>query len=59
VAVGFGISTPEQAGAVGKLADGVIVGSALIDAVQGSQDPAQAAGEFLRGLREALAESAC
>jgi len=30
VCVGFGISTPEQAKAVGKLADGVIVGSALV-----------------------------
>ncbi|MEE9584014.1 MAG: tryptophan synthase subunit alpha, partial [Candidatus Brocadiales bacterium] len=30
VAIGFGISTPEQARAVGKVADGVIVGSALI-----------------------------
>jgi tryptophan synthase alpha chain len=30
VAVGFGISTPEQAAAVAKLADGVVVGSALV-----------------------------
>lgn len=30
VAVGFGISTPGQAGAVAKLADGVVVGSALV-----------------------------
>jgi len=30
VAVGFGISTPEQAGAVARLADGVVVGSALV-----------------------------
>src|SRR6185369_4740111 len=30
VAVGFGISTPEQAFAVSKLADGVVVGSALV-----------------------------
>jgi tryptophan synthase alpha chain len=28
--VGFGISTPEQAGEIGKLADGVIIGSKLI-----------------------------
>ena len=33
LAVGFGISTPEQAGDVATLADGVIIGSALIDAV--------------------------
>jgi len=30
VAVGFGISTPQQAGAVAGLADGVVVGSALV-----------------------------
>ncbi len=30
LAVGFGVSTPEQVSAVGKLTDGVIVGSALI-----------------------------
>lgn len=30
VAVGFGISTPEQAASVGRLADGVVVGSALV-----------------------------
>lgn len=33
IAVGFGISTPEQAAAVAAVADGVIVGSALIDAI--------------------------
>lgn len=32
IAVGFGISSPEQAAQVGKLADGIIVGSALIKA---------------------------
>ncbi len=31
VAVGFGISTPEQARAVGRMADGVVVGSALVE----------------------------
>lgn len=54
VAVGFGISTPEQARLVGSLADGVIVGSALIDAVDRSTDPAAAAGEFVMGLRRGL-----
>ena len=33
VAVGFGISTPEQAAAVARMADGVVVGSALVDAL--------------------------
>ena len=55
LAVGFGISTPEQARAVGALADGVIVGSALINAVEQAGDPAHTAGEFVRRLRRALA----
>jgi tryptophan synthase alpha chain len=32
--VGFGVSTPEQVGAVGKLADGIIVGSAIVRLVE-------------------------
>ena len=51
VAVGFGISTPTQAATVGKLADGVIVGSALINTITAASDPVQAAGEFVRSLR--------
>jgi tryptophan synthase alpha chain len=53
VAVGFGIATPAQARAVGQLADGVIVGSALINAVTSVGDPA-AAARFVAGLRAAL-----
>lgn len=33
VAVGFGVRTPEQAAGIAKVADGVVVGSALIDLV--------------------------
>lgn len=54
LAVGFGISTPIQAAAVGKLADGVIVGSALIEAVELASDPCQAARYYVRSLRQAL-----
>jgi tryptophan synthase alpha chain len=55
LAVGFGISTPEQAAAVGKLADGVIVGSAFINAVdQDPADPARSARRFTASLRAAL-----
>ena len=54
-AVGFGIATPEQAAAVGKLADGVIVGSAFINAVdQDPSDPVGSAGRFSASLRAAL-----
>ena len=52
VAVGFGISTPAQASAVAELADGVIVGSALVDAL--GRGGVSAAMAFLRSLREAV-----
>jgi tryptophan synthase alpha chain len=52
--VGFGISTPEQAAAVGRFADGVIVGTACVRAVGGAADPKRAAGEFAAGFRAAL-----
>jgi tryptophan synthase alpha chain len=52
VAVGFGISSAEQAAAVGRLADGVVVGSALVDAV--GSGGAAAARRFLGELRAGL-----
>lgn len=54
VCVGFGISTPEQARAVGKLADGVIVGSACVRIIGESATPVQSAAEFAREFAEAL-----
>jgi tryptophan synthase alpha chain len=54
LAVGFGISTPEQAAAVGQVADGVIVGSALIKAVADAENPIESAREFIKDLRSAL-----
>lgn len=36
VAVGFGVNTPEQAGALAQVADGVVVGSALVAAIDGA-----------------------
>jgi tryptophan synthase alpha chain len=52
VAVGFGISTPAQAGAVAALAEGVVVGSALVDAL--GRGGVGAAVALLRSLREAV-----
>lgn len=54
VAVGFGISTPAQAGEVAAFADGVIVGSALIRAVDAADDKPQAAAAFVQSLRAGL-----
>ena len=52
VAVGFGISTPEQAAVVGGVADGVIVGSALIHALD--EGGSEGASAFLATLRSAM-----
>jgi len=51
ICVGFGISTPDQARSVGNLADGVVVGSALVKAAEiGPEDVLT----LTRSLREAL-----
>ncbi|HLM30121.1 MAG TPA: tryptophan synthase subunit alpha [Solirubrobacterales bacterium] len=58
VAVGFGIGTPEQAAEVGRVADGVIIGSRLVRAVGEAADtPAATAAvtEFIAAARAALA----
>jgi tryptophan synthase alpha chain len=52
VAVGFGISTPAQAARVAHLADGVVVGSALVDAL--GQHGVEGARVFLDSLRAGL-----
>ena len=57
VCVGFGIGTPEQAAAVGRLADGVIVGSAVMRLVeQHAGSPALLAevGRFIAALKAPL-----
>lgn len=52
IAVGFGVRTPEQAGPIARVADGVVVGSALIDLV--AEHGANAAGP-VKELTSALA----
>jgi tryptophan synthase alpha chain len=52
IAVGFGISTPEQARAVAQTADGVVVGSALVTRLEKEGIPG--AATFLRSLREGM-----
>ena len=52
VVVGFGISRPEHLAALEGKADGVIVASALLDAIaQSPEDPASQVRAFLAGLR--------
>ena len=54
VCVGFGIGTPEQAYEVGQMADGVIVGSACVKTIGGSENPVETAKQFAAEFRDAL-----
>ena len=54
VCVGFGISTPEQAAQVAKTADGVIIGSKLIQLMETDDTVMTATQGFIREVRKAL-----
>ncbi len=54
ICVGFGIGTPEQATTVGKIADGVIVGSACVRTIGESATPVETAKTFARSFADAL-----
>ena len=54
VCVGFGIGTAEQAKEVGKMADGVIVGTACVRAIEESENPIETAKQFAASFHEAL-----
>ncbi|MBQ9869888.1 MAG: tryptophan synthase subunit alpha [Ruminococcus sp.] len=54
-AVGFGISTPEQAKSMSQYADGVIVGSAIVRKIaQYGKDSAKPVGEFVKQMKDAI-----
>ena len=54
-AVGFGISNPEQAKAMAKEADGVIVGSAIVKLIaQYGKDAAAPVGAFVKEMKDAV-----
>lgn len=56
VMAGFGISTPEQASEVGKLADGIVVGSAIVKLFElySGKELKQQLGSYVAGLKQAL-----
>ncbi len=51
VIVGFGIKTPETAASIARVADGAVVGSAIVERIGRGDSPAQVL-EFVRGLAE-------
>jgi tryptophan synthase alpha chain len=58
VAVGFGVRTPEQAADIARVADGVVVGSAIVELV--AEHGAEAAGpvrDFVASLKAAMTEA--
>jgi tryptophan synthase alpha chain len=61
VAVGFGVATPNDAEQVGAIADGVIVGTAIVRRIGDHQQDARMAeqvGQFVHSLKAALAHRA-
>lgn len=54
-AIGFGISTPEQAAKMASIADGAIVGSAIVRLIEEhGRDAAPYVGDYVRAMKEAL-----
>ena len=57
VCVGFGVSTAEQVGEIGRFADGAVVGSALVDLIEAADTPRLAVdsvSEFVAKLKHGL-----
>jgi tryptophan synthase alpha chain len=60
VVIGFGVSTPEQARALAPLADGVVVGSAIVQRIAAGGTRSARAGrvrKFVASLKRALTRS--
>lgn len=54
-AIGFGISTPEQAGRMAGISDGVIVGSAIIKLFEKyGKDAPEHIGEYVKSMKDAM-----
>ncbi|MDY5626003.1 MAG: tryptophan synthase subunit alpha [Clostridia bacterium] len=54
-AIGFGISTPEQAAKMAAVSDGAIVGSAIIQIIEmHGKDAAKPVGEYIKSMKDAI-----
>jgi tryptophan synthase alpha chain len=58
VAVGFGIKTAEDAADIGRHADGIVVGSVLVDAIAQSLENGKATDKTVNAVREIVADFA-
>jgi tryptophan synthase alpha chain len=61
VAIGFGVATPDDAACVGEIADGVIVGSAIVRRIEESRDHpsmVERVGQYVASMKAAVAGSA-
>ena len=57
LAVGFGINTPEQASNISKIADGVIVGSAIVKIIEEhGENASEALKEYVSAMKKACME---
>ena len=57
LAVGFGINTPEQSRNIGKIADGVIVGSAIVKIIEEhGENAAEALKEYVSSMKKSANE---
>jgi len=57
VAVGFGINTPKQAGDIAKIADGVIVGSAIVKLIENyGKNAGSYIYDYVRSMKNAIKE---
>ena len=57
LAVGFGISTPEQADRIARVADGVIIGSALVNIIEKTKDfekMTRGVGSFVKEMKRSI-----
>ena len=57
ICVGFGVSTPDQAKRVAQIADGVIVGSAIVKVIEENLDDESAMLLNVKRFAEGLAKS--
>lgn len=56
-AIGFGISTPDQASTMAQKADGVIVGSAIVRRLaEYGRDAAEPVGAYVKSMKDAIAD---